>query len=114
MALIAKYIPPFSDQQKDELARLASLNFATFNESDVREEFLVCLVTLLGYERNSDYQVLREHSYNLHPLFLNVGSSRIRLDYRFNVYKIGFWLLEAKEGRCADPSQPPCDFEWYD
>jgi hypothetical protein len=24
-----------------------------------------------------------------------------------SVYKVGFWLLEAKEGQCADPSQPP-------
>jgi hypothetical protein len=107
MALIAKYIPSLSEQQKEVLKKLSSLNFETFNETDVREEFLVPLVDLLGYERNSDYQVLREIPYALDPLFLRVGAKRIKLDYSFNVYKTGFWLLEAKSGRCIDPTQPP-------
>ena len=29
------------------------------------------------------------------------------MDYQINVYKAGFWLLEAKEARCADPAHPP-------
>jgi len=61
----------------------------------------------LRHQRNSDYSVLREESYKLNPLFLTVGSSRIKLDYQFNVYKAGFWLLEAKEACCADTAQQP-------
>jgi hypothetical protein len=107
MAIIGKHMPPLTAEQNATLARLAALGFQTFNESDVREEFLVPLIDLLGYQRNSDYQVQREQSYALNPLFLTVGSSRIKLDYRFNVYKVGFWLLEAKKGECAGPGQPP-------
>jgi hypothetical protein len=104
---LAKYVPPPSEDQISSLKRLSELQFQTFNETDVREEFLVPLIALLGYQRNSDYSVLREESYNLHPLFLTVGSSRIKLDYKFNVYKAGFWLLEAKGAVCVDPAQPP-------
>jgi len=106
MPSIAKHAPPLTAEQQAELQRLAFLQFQTFNESDVREEFLVPLIRLLGYERNSDYEVQREQSYALHPLFLKVGSTRIKLDYRFNVYKVGFWLLEAKKGECPDPNNP--------
>lgn len=104
---LAKHILPPSPEQIASLKRLSELQFQTFNEADVREEFLVPLIGLLGYQRNSDYSVLREESYRLNPLFLTVGSSRIKLDYRFNVYKAGFWLLEAKGARCADTAQQP-------
>ncbi len=104
---LAKYVPPQTAEQIANLKRLSGLQFQTFNESDVREEFLVPLIGLLGYQRNSDYSVLREESYKLNPLFLTVGSSRIKLDYQFNVYKAGFWLLEAKGARCSDTAQPP-------
>jgi hypothetical protein len=107
MAIVGKHIPPLAPDQRMLLGKLASLGFEHFNESDVREEFLVPLIRLLGYERNSDYQVLREQSYSLNPLFLTVGSNRIKLDYRFNVYKAGFWLLEAKKGECPDRDRPP-------
>ena len=104
---LAKYVLPPSAEQIASLKRLSELRFQTFNETDVREEFLVPLIGLLGYQRNSDYSVLREQSYRLDPLLLTVGSSRIKLDYLFNVYKAGFWLLEAKVARCADTDQPP-------
>src|SRR5665213_3261092 len=106
---LAKHVPPLSAEQIASPKQLSELRFETFNESDVREEFLVPLIGLLGYQRNSDYSVLREESYKLNPLFLTVGSSRTKLDYQFNVYKAGFWLLEAKGARCSrtkpvDPS----------
>jgi hypothetical protein len=107
MVILGKHIPPLDPQQITMLQRLASLRFETFNESDVREEFLVPLIGLLGYEKNSDYQVLREQSYELNPFFLTVGSKRIKLDYQFNIYKVGFWLMEAKKGECTDPNAPP-------
>ena len=104
---LAKHVPPPSEEQIAGLRRLSELQLHAFNESDVREEFLVPLIGLLGYQRDSDYSVLREESYKLNPLFLTVGSSRIKLDYQFNVYKAGFWLLEAKEARCTDAAKPP-------
>lgn len=104
---LAKYAPPLTTDQDASIVRLSQLRFQTFNETDVREEFLVPLIGLLGYRRDSDYTVLREESFKLNPLFLTVGSHRIKLDYRFNVYKAGFWLLEAKGAQCSDPLHPP-------
>lgn len=43
MAIIGKHMPPLTAEQTAALAKLASLSFETFNESDVREEFLVPL-----------------------------------------------------------------------
>jgi hypothetical protein len=40
---LAKHVPPPSAEQIDSLKRLSELQFQTFNESDVREEFLVPL-----------------------------------------------------------------------
>ena len=62
---LAKHVPPPSAEQIATLKKLSELRFETFNESDVREEFLVPLIGLLGYQRNSDYSVLREESYSL-------------------------------------------------
>lgn len=89
------------------LERLATLDLSNLNETDVREAFLAPLIHTLGYIRGSDYTVLTEQQYALNPLFLSVGSKRIKLDYRFNTYRTGFWLLEAKEGTAADPNMPP-------
>ena len=93
MLNLNKHAPPLSAEQAARLKRLSELQLETYNEADVREEFLVPLIELLGYRRDSDYSVFREESYKLNPLFLTVGSSRIKLDYLFNVYKAGFWLL---------------------
>jgi len=107
MSPIAKHPPLLTESQKLTLQKISSLNFSVFNEDDVCDEFLVPLISILGYERDSDYQVRRQQSYQLNPLFLNVGSNRTKLDYQFNVYKSGFWLLEAKAGACFDPTSPP-------
>lgn len=93
--------------QQATLQRLSQLDFSTYNETEVRENYLVPLIGLLGYARESDYQVLAEAKFKLDPLWLKVGSKQINLDYRFNIYKSGFWLLEAKAGRCANPKRPP-------
>jgi hypothetical protein len=75
-SLSVEICAPPTAEQVASLKKLSELRFETFNESDVREEFLVPLIGLLGYQRNSDYSVLREESFNLNPLFLAVGSRR--------------------------------------
>jgi hypothetical protein len=102
-----KYRPPLTDHEKTELARLSKLDFSTYTETDVREAFLIELFKILGYRKELDYSVSTEASYSLHPLFLSVGSSRIRLDYLFDLRKEYFWLADAKKGKCADASNPP-------
>ena len=96
-----------SPETEGTLKRLAALNLSDLNETDVREAFLAPLIDTLGYVRGSDYTVLTEQQYKLNPLFLSVGSKRIKLDYRFTTYRSGFWLLEAKEGTTPGPGAPP-------
>lgn len=102
-----KFRSHLTESEKTELSRLSRLNFSTYTEADVREEFLVELLKLLGYRKGLDYSVSREESFRLNPLFLSVGSNRIKLDYLCSLRKQYFWIIDAKEGRCKDPNNPP-------
>ena len=102
-----KFRPPLTEDELNELKRLSSLNFSDYSEADVREEFLVEILKLLGYRKELDYSVSREESFKLNPLFLSVGSSRIKLDYLCSLRKQYFWIIDAKEGKCTDISDPP-------
>ncbi len=94
-----KYRPPLKDFEQIELERLSKLDFTGYSETDVREEFLVELLKLLGYRRELDYSVSREDHFRLNPLFLSIGSSRIKLDYLCSLRKKFFWVMEAKSGK---------------
>lgn len=102
-----KFRPPLNEVELKELERLSQLNFSTFTEADVREEFLVEILKLLGYRKELDYSVSREESFKLNPLFLSVGSNRIKLDYLCSLRKQYFWIIDAKEGKCKDSQNPP-------
>lgn len=93
-----KYRPPLSETEVKELARLSLLDFSNFNETDVREEYIRPVLTLLGYRKNQDYAVSTEESFSLHNAFLRVGRDRIKLDYITDIRKQYFWLIEAKDG----------------
>lgn len=102
-----KYRPPLNPAEKAELQRLSCLDFSSYSETDVREEFLVELLKLLGYRKDLDYSVSREQSFELNPFFLSVGSKRVRLDYICSLRKQYFWIIDAKEGICKDNKTPP-------
>jgi hypothetical protein len=104
---LGKYLPPLSENEKAMILKLAHLRLDSYTEADIREEYLAPIIALLGYRRDSDYQVLREDTFKLSPLFVMFGRQRYDLDYRFVIWKQGFWLLEAKPGQCADPATPP-------
>ncbi|WP_206915843.1 hypothetical protein [Alicyclobacillus suci] len=93
-----KYRPPLTDNETAELERLSRLNFDGWSEADVREEFIVPLLILLGYRKDLDYSVSREESYRLNPLFIQLGRDRIKLDYICSVRKQKFWIIESKPG----------------
>jgi hypothetical protein len=46
-----KFRPSLTEYETKELKRLSELNFSTYSEADVREEFLVEILKLLGYRR---------------------------------------------------------------
>lgn len=93
-----KYRPPLTKSESDELKRLTKLDFHGWSEADVREEYIVPLLKLLGYRKELDYSVSREESFNLNPLFLQIGRNRIKLDYICTVRKQKFWIIESKPG----------------
>lgn len=103
---LEKFLPPLSEGELQELSRIGRLQLATFNEQDVREEYLAPIVRLLGYGSGTDYDVRRGESFPLSPPFVMFGHQRYQLDYQFIVWKQGFWLLEAKSAKTNDPGNP--------
>jgi hypothetical protein len=96
---------PLEQQDIELLRKLSTKDFSNFNEQDVREEYITPLLTLLGYEKNTDYEVEREENSKLKKmsipknLNLRIGSKNLKLDYKFNIRKKYFWLIEAKTGK---------------
>jgi hypothetical protein len=80
----------------DEIFSLSVLDFEGWNETDVREDFIKPLLNLLGYRKNTDYDINREGEHQLHKPFLMVGRQKINIDYELLVRKKQFWIIEAK------------------
>jgi hypothetical protein len=100
-----KYNKPLSKLDEELLDKLSKKDFTNFKEADVREEFLTPLLTLLGYEKNTDYEVEREEGFSFKgalipfsKMYLRIGKSKKKLDYICNVRKNNFWIMEAKSG----------------
>ncbi|MBO9204210.1 MULTISPECIES: type I restriction enzyme HsdR N-terminal domain-containing protein [Niastella] len=102
-----KFRPLISDAELLQLKRLSKLDFSKYNETEVREFFLIELLKLLGYQSGTDYSISLEQSFPLNNLSLYPGSKRIKLDYICSLRKQYFWLIEAKEGKCRNPLRPP-------
>jgi hypothetical protein len=47
-----KYRPPLTDTELQELEKLSTLEFSTYSEADVREEYLMPILRLLGYRKD--------------------------------------------------------------
>lgn len=95
-----KYRLKLKPEEINELKRLSEIDFSTYTEADVREEYIVPLLIMLGYRKDLDYSVEREESFSLNDAFnISIGSRKIRLDYLFSVRKQYFWLIDAKTGK---------------
>ncbi len=73
-------------------------NFVTWNEPDVREEFIAPLLKTLGYAKGTVNNILREESLHLSQSFHRIGRKRIEIDYVPTVRLKKFWIIEAKPG----------------
>jgi len=93
-----KHRPDLTEYEIEVLDRLSSYDFSQWNETEVRENFVVPLLELLGYRKDGDYDVSAEQTYNLNPLFLQIGRKRIELDYLCSVRLNNFWIIEVKPG----------------
>lgn len=84
--------------QKD-LQKLANIDFSDWNEQDVREDYAKPLLNLLGYEKDTGYDINREGHHILQKPFLMIGRQRINIDYELVVRKQKFWIIETKAGK---------------
>ena len=80
-----KYKKPLEKHEIDLLAKLASMDFSNMTEQDVREEYIAPLLTLMGYQKNTDYEVEREEYSSLKDMSIQIGSKNLKLDYKFNI-----------------------------
>lgn len=85
----SKALQPLSDGASDQLQKLVRLDITGFNETEVRAYIIDPLVALLGYEKGTDFSVDLGKSIQ----FLDKKKFP---DYKFNLWKEDFWLIEAK------------------
>ncbi len=77
------------------------MNLAGANETDVREEIAAPFLTMLGYQRGTENEILREYSISYGRHFLGRKKSndpplRGRADYVLSITGVGRWVLEIK------------------
>ena len=80
------------------VARWKSLDFTTWNEMDIREEFVAPLLGVLGYSKGTINDVIREHALKLSEPYHRIGRQRVSIDYVPTVRMKQFWIIEAKPG----------------
>lgn len=73
-------------------------DFSSYNESDVREEFIAPLLNILGYSKNTVNDIVREKTLQLTEPFQRLGRKRVQIDYMPTIRLKSFWILEAKPG----------------
>lgn len=109
-----KYYKELSEEDKKTLNNIGAKDFSKYKEQDIREEVIAPILKLLGYEKNTDYEVEREESYKANELFIKIGSEkRQKLDYICNIRKNNFWLIEAKNGEKKDITQEQLEQAYF-
>lgn len=73
-------------------------DFSTYNETDVRENFIAPLLYILGYSKNTINDIHTEKSLALSESFQRLGRKKIIIDYVPTIRLKAFWILEAKPG----------------
>ncbi|WP_093795462.1 hypothetical protein [Sporomusa acidovorans] len=77
-------------------------DFSTWNESDIREEFIAPLLRMLGYSKGTINEIIREPHLKLSKPFHRVGRKHISIDYVPTIRLKSFWIIEAKPGNRKD------------
>ncbi|NUU78176.1 type I restriction enzyme HsdR N-terminal domain-containing protein [Paenibacillus xylanilyticus] len=75
-----------------------TIEFSTWNESDIREEFIAPLLKILGYGSGTINNIIREKSLKLNSPYHRVGRKRVQIDYIPTIRLKSFWIIEAKPG----------------
>lgn len=77
-------------------------DFLTYNEIDVREDFIAPLLKVLGYSKNTVNNIVREKTLGLTEPFQRLGRQRVQIDYMPTIRLKSFWILEAKPGNIKE------------
>jgi hypothetical protein len=80
------------------LTRWAAMDFSTWNEQEVREEFIIPLLHLLGYRKGTAYGLEMEKELRLSEPYHRIGRKRVSIDYAPSLRLRYFWIVEAKPG----------------
>ena len=81
------------------LEQWQSTDFSTWNEKDVKEDFIAPLLKMLGYSKNTVNNISREKSLSLSEPYQRVGRQKIFIDYVPTIRLKAFWIIEAKSGK---------------
>lgn len=77
-------------------------DFSTYNEMDIREDFIKDLLYILGYSKNTINDIIREKTLDITEPFQRIGRKRVQIDYVPTIRLKSFWILEAKPGNIRD------------
>lgn len=84
------------------LARWRSIDFSTWNETEVREGFIIELLHTLGYRKGTTYDLEMEKPLKLTAPYHRIGRKSVSIDYAPSVRKRHFWIVEAKPGKSKE------------
>ena len=75
------------------------IDFSAYNETEVREEFIIHLLHSLGWRKGTTYDLEMEKPLKLSAPFHRIGREQVNIDYAPSIRKRYFWLIEAKPGK---------------
>ena len=103
-----KYLRPLNTEQKNKLQKLSCKSLSGWKEEAVRAEYIAPILEILGYEKDTCYDVKYSSETKLSKgLAKNGSKSWVLPDYYCLVWKQGFWIMEAKSAECSDPEKIP-------
>ena len=97
-------IPPISVPEKIFLERWRRIDFTGWNETEVREGFIIDLLHTLGYRKGTTYDLEMEKPLRLAEPYHRVGRKKVAIDYAPSFRKRHFWIVEAKPGKPKEMS----------
>jgi hypothetical protein len=74
------------------------MDFSSWNEQEVREEFIIRLLHLLGYRKGTAHGLEMEKELKLSEPYHRIGRQKVSIDYAPSLRLRYFWIVEAKPG----------------
>src|SRR6266567_3430885 len=84
--------------ERQFLIEWKQIDFASWNEQEVREGFIISLMRTLGYRKGTTYDLDLEKQLTLSEPYHRIGRDRVKIDYAPHLRLRYFWIVEAKPG----------------